>query len=208
MIEIKTKYTKESLENYYRFIGTRNTVRFVILFISLVAMLLGVSIGIGMADKTDDMNVPLEAVLFVFGLAIIIIFMFNYVWDYRLKPKMKTKAALKSNPQLLETEINLTFYEDHFLSVSSGGLISGTTETKYRAVLVVYEVKDFFYLHVKQNVPTELLFRDLLEPTRGEGIPLVMDKKEFTQGTPEEFTALMEKVLPNKKFKKCRGKKH
>jgi hypothetical protein len=110
--------------------------------------------------------------------------MFNYVWDFRLKPKTDTKDALKGNPQLLETEICLTFYEDHFLTIFTGGLVSGTTETKYEAVLVAYEVKDFFYLQVKQNVL------------------LIIDKRDFTQGTPEEFTALLTKVIPKKKFKK------
>jgi hypothetical protein len=202
MIELKTKYTEESLENYYRFIGTRNTVRNAIIYLLLVASVLAVSIGIAMADETGEMNVPLEALLFVFGITIIIVFVFYYVGDYRIKPKTKTKAALKSNPHLLETEISLTFYEDHFLSVSTGGLISGTTETKYEAVLVVYEVKDFFYLHVRQNMPTELLVRDLFEPTRGEGIPLIIDKMEFSQSTQEEFTELLKKVIPEKKFRK------
>jgi hypothetical protein len=184
MIEIKTKYTKESVENYYRFIGTRNTKGFVILLFSLITMLIGVSIGIGRADGTDDMNVPIEAVLIVFGLSIFFVIMFNYVWDFRLKPKTNTKAALKGNPQLLETEICLTFYEDHFLTIFTGGLVSGTTEAKYEAVLIAYEVKDFFYLQVKQNVL------------------LIIDKRDFTQGSPWEFTALLNKVIPKKKFKK------
>jgi uncharacterized membrane protein YoaT (DUF817 family) len=150
----------------------------------MVAMLIGVSIGIASADKTGDKNVPPEAVLFVFGISIFFVFMFNYVWDYRLKPKSNTKAALKNNPQLLETEISLTFYDDHFLTIYTGGLTSGTSETKYEAVLVVYEVKDYFYFSVKPN------------------IFLIIDKKDFTQGTLEEFTALLKKNIPEKKFKR------
>jgi hypothetical protein len=168
----------------------RNTARTAIIFLSMVAMLLGVSVGIAKADKTGDMNVPVEAVLIVSAISILIVILFYYVGDYRLKPKMNTKAALKSNPQLLETEIGLTFCEDHFVSVSTGGLISGTTEAKYEAVLVVCEVKDYFYLHVKPNVF------------------FIIDKRDFTQGTPEEFTALLGKVLPGKKVRRYRGREH
>jgi hypothetical protein len=183
MIEIKTKYTKESLENYFRFIATRNAVRTAIIFLLAVALLLAVSIGMAMADETDDMEVPLEALLFVFGIAILIVLIFCYIGDFILKPKTNTKAALKSNPQLLETELCLTFYEAHYLTIYAGGLISGTLETKYEAILIAYEVKDYFYLHVKQN--------NLL----------IIDKRDFTQGTPEEFTALLKKVMPDKKVK-------
>jgi hypothetical protein len=157
-------------------------VRNAIIYLLLVASILAVSIGIAMADETDDMDVPLEALLFVFGIAIIIVFLFYYVGDFKLKPKMNTKAALKSNPQLLESEFSLSFYEDYFLTIYTSGLISGTSETKYEAVLIAYEVKDYFYLDIKQS--------NLL----------IIDKRDFTQGTPEEFTALLKKVMLDKKF--------
>ena len=99
-------------------------------------------------------------------------------------PRIVTYSTFKNNPAFFEVGIAYSFFDDHFVAITAGDLISSTDNMKYGILFKVTETKDYFYLYLLQK------------PS------IYISKDGFTSGTPEELSALFAKVLPPKKFVK------
>ena len=101
--------------------------------------------------------------------------------EYMLAPMINAASTVKKNPAMFEKGVGFEFHEDHFADAGKSQKTRG--EIKYSDLLKVCEVQDYFYIYLQPN------------------IAFIIDKRDFTQGTPEELTELFRKALPEEKFK-------
>ncbi|MCL1819207.1 MAG: YcxB family protein [Oscillospiraceae bacterium] len=99
-----------------------------------------------------------------------------------IMPRISTRSALKNSPALFDTGLAFTFHEDYF-TVLTTGMMSGTTDIRYEALYFAYQTKDSFYLYLQQKQS------------------YLINKADFTAGTPEDFAELLKKVMPAKKYR-------
>ena len=173
MIEVTTKYTKESFRKYQWFHTARAGVRKVVFIIFLALMfcegaaLLSLSIIVGR-------NLATRVFLSLFLLFLPIL--------HILRPRISARLALKKSPALFDAGLTFVFHEDHF-TVLTTGMISGTTDIRYEALYRAYQTRDSFYLYPQQR------------------LSYLIDKSSFTVGKPEDLAALLERVMPAKKYR-------
>jgi len=176
IIEVKTKYTKEAYKKFQWFYFFKAGLTGVIFKDLLVFLFLGgaflLSIYFIFADSLSVSSL-------VTGIVCIWL-----VITFLLFPKISANSAYKKSPSLFETGIMFSFSDEFFSVTTTGNEISGTNDIKYTAMFKAVELRDLFYL--------------FLQPSQA----YLLDKKDFTRGTPEELSALLAKVLPEKKFKK------
>ena len=173
MIEVITKYTKESVKKYYRFHMLKKRV------VSKICLAILIICGfflLFLSLFTDDSS-PV-----IIGIASIILAASPFYF-----PAINTNILYKKSPAVFDTGSTIHFLEDHFSITMAGEYQSGTNDIKYEALVNVYEIRDFFYLYIQPNMA------------------YIVDKSDFTQGSPEELSQLFAQVLPGKKF--CRYKK-
>ena len=171
MIEVKTRYTEDSILNYFHIIGKINAKTLILYIIILLVLSIAIHFLMSLG------NLKFLLTMAIFCLICIILSMSSF-W-----PKTKTKNLIKSIPVLFETEYVFVFYDEYFVVNFSDNLVNGTSEIKYDALVSVFEVNCCFYF-------------------QGINGFYIIDKKDFTQGTPDELSILLESILPNNKFKK------
>ena len=133
MIEVKTRYTEDTILNYFRFMGKINAKTLILYVIILVVL----SVAIYFLMSLENLNFPLTVA--VFCLICIVLSMSSF-W-----PKTKTKNLIKSIPTLFETEYIFVFYKEYFVVNFSDNLVNGTSEMKYDSLVSVFEVNCYFY---------------------------------------------------------------
>ena len=138
------------------------------------AILVALAVAVCFLTSVDALILPLIIVLF----CVVIIAFLAMLGG----AKKKTDNLLKQMPRLLETEYSLVFNKDYMQISYSCSLESGKHEIKYELVDLVYEVADYFYFHIRNSF-------------------YIIDKKDFTHGTPEELSALLRSVMPDTKYK-------
>ena len=135
MIEVKTRYTEDTILNYFRFMGKINAKTLIL----YVIILLVLSIAIYFLMSLRNLYFPI--IMAIFCLICIIFFMSSF-W-----PKKKTKNLIKNMPVLFETEY-FFFYKENFVVNFKDNLVNGTSEIKYDALVSVFELNCYFYFQV------------------------------------------------------------
>ena len=175
MLEVKTKYTKESLIKFHRFHLYGRGARGVFFISFLILISTGALSHIYWAFSTGEVE-PQFLFNACFAVALVCVF--------ALIPRFLAKSAMKKDQALNITGYDYVMHDDCFTITTNGEMISGASEIKYTALSKVYEKRNYFYLYFQQNRV------------------FIIEKKHFTQGTPEEFALILDKALPEKKFKK------
>ena len=175
MIKVVSHISKES---YRKFIWFHLTMSFggdgIQFFISYIILLLLSFVGVFFSFKTNGARVVLYRLPCV-GYVIYLIYIL-------LLPIISVIIISKKNPELFKTEFSITFFEDYFSETFTGPLSNGTIDNKYEILYKAFEVYDYFYLYVNQKQA------------------LIVSKIDFIQGSSEELSILLTKVLPGKKF--------
>ena len=173
--EAKTKYTKESVIRFQYFNTYRGgaTGKIMLVYVALLIVLGTVSIisTIIVYEKYYFTAIMFPGVYLIFFS---IFFLFIPHWN--------TYIIYRKSRAHFDAGIDFCFFDDHFVVTTVGSVMKGTNEVKYDGLLKVCETKCCFYLYI----------------TRIES--LILSKDSFTQGTPEEFSAMLTEILPRKKF--------
>ena len=177
MIQVNMKYTKQ---NYRRFMwfdffkrGTRKICN--ITFIAIIFSI-GVLSLIGAINR-ENYTPSVFSIIMMLICLLYPLLVFGIIELFVLR-------AQKVTPSLFELDMAFTFHDDHFVSTSTGELSTGTAEVKYTALYRVFETKDCFYLYQQMSSS------------------FIIEKSNFTSGTPEELSEILSKALPKKKFVK------
>ena len=173
MIDVTTKYTKESYRKFQWFHITRGGVRKVVVVIMLAFMFCVGALLMSMRI------IDVEARATSLFLSLLLLFFPTF---YTLLPRISASSAFKKSPALFDTGLTFTFHEDYF-TVQTTGMVSGTSDIRYEALYRVYQTKDYFYLYLQQRQS------------------YIVDKKDFTAGKPEELAVLLDKAMPAKKYR-------
>jgi len=173
MIEVATKYTKDSLKKYQRFnMAKPGLQRIFAVILRIVLLVVGVFLVYAYLVTGD---------LSFLGVGLTSIVLTSApLW----MPAVTANALFKNSPALFNTGITVRFFEEHFSVVTTGEYEKGASEIKYAALFKVYELKAFFYLY---TLPKQAF---------------IIDKRDFTQGSAEELSKLFANVLPEKKFRR------
>jgi len=172
LFEATTKYTKESYTEFQRFNLLRGSTlgKFMIVFLAF-CIIWGIIIIASYFIENDNIFQLISGVLFIITG---IVFLFS--------PQSSTYWLYIRNRALFDVGMEYRFYDDHFTGTAVGSAVKGDNEVKYNGLQKIWERKDCFYIIVN-SVQSFMLGKD-----------------SFTLGTPEEFTAMMTKILPPKKF--------
>jgi len=173
MIEVVTKYTKESLKKYQRFNMVKPGWQRVISIILRIALLI---FGIFLVYAY---LVTADLTFLIVGLTSIVIAVAP-LW----MPAMTANAVFKASPALFNKGITVCFWEEHFSVAAMDKPEKAASEIKYAALYKVYELNDFFYLYYQASQA------------------FIIDKRDFTQGSAEELAGLFAQVLPEKKIRR------
>ena len=173
IIEVKTKYTKESFRKLQWFHLTRGGVRKVVILISLAGMF---CVGVVLLSLLilDGWDLTPKYFLSLFFLILPVF--------YVIMPRLNASSAYKKSPALFDAGLTFTFHEDYF-TVLTTGMVSGASDIRYEALYSAYQTKDSFYLYIQQQQS------------------YIIVKTDFTAGTPEDFALFLEKVMPAKKYR-------
>jgi len=174
MIEVKTKYTKESFRKFQWFHLTRGGVRKAVSIVSLAVIFCSGAVLLLLMLIIDDCQLTAKDLLSLFFLILPVF--------YVLMPRIGTSSAFKKSPALFDMGLTFTFHEDYF-TVLTTGMVSGTSDIRYEALYRAYQTKDSFYLYIQQQQS------------------YIIVKTDFTAGTPEDFALFLEKVMPAKKYR-------
>ena len=173
MIEVTTKYTKESYRKYQWFHMARGGARKVAFIILLaITFCAGVALmsTLNIADKEQTAKLYLS--IFLLFLPVF----------YILLPRIYARSAIKKSPAIFDTGLTFFFHEDH-VTVQTTGMVSGSSDIRYEALYCVYQTRDSFYLYLQQRQS------------------YIIDKMHFTVGKPEDLAILLKKALPAKKYR-------
>ena len=174
MIEVTTKYTKESYRKFHWFHMARRGVRGVV-FIAMLSFMLCV----GAALLIYMLIADVDDWAFIFFLSFFSLFTSLYCI---LSPYINASSAFRKSPVLFDIGLTFTFHEDYF-TAQTAGMVSSTSNIRYEALYCVYQTRDRFYLYMQQRQS------------------YIIDKTHFTVGKPEDLAALLEKVMPAKKYR-------
>jgi len=174
IIEVSTKYTKESFRKFQWFHFARGGVRKAVFITFLTVMLCS---GATLLSLMIIFNEALTVSRSFLSLLCLFLTFF-----YIFLPRISANSAFKKSPALFDTGLSFTFHEEHF-TVKTTGMVSGTSDIRYEFLYRVYQTKDSFYLYLQQQQS------------------YIIDKTSFTVGTPADFAALMDKVMPAKKYR-------
>jgi hypothetical protein len=171
MIEAKTKYTKKSFREFQWFHSYKRNWSSYFMVAFVFIMFAGAAFIAVMSVINDEYSdIFLSVVLVVLGVFLLVL------------PRLMTWFTHRKSPWLFEMGNAFSFRDDSFTAISNSDLITGTSDIKYEALAYVYETSGFFYVYIQAHQS------------------FMIDKKDFTAGTPEDLSALLQRVLPPKKF--------
>ena len=175
MIELDVKYTYERYKKFYWFTLFRgkNYKRGIKIFPIVTALMIFYVI---LFTVWMD-NVLLRVIFSVLSIICILFYVAAFFMP---------RYYVKRSPALFETNINLIFGDESFITTQTGDAIKGTGETKFSALWKVYETTDSFYLY---HTPAQAL---------------LLSKDDFVTGTPAELRELLQKNLEVKKYIVCK----
>ena len=174
MIEVTTKYTKESYLKFHWFHIARSGVRKVV-YIAMLAFLFCAGAALLMYMFIADFdNQPS-----IFFLSFLSLSLPLYCIIF---PYINASIAFKKSPVLFDMGLTFTFHEDYFTAQSTG-MVSSISNIRYEALYRVYQTRDSFYLYLQQRQS------------------YIIDKTHFTVGKPEDLAALLEKAISAKKYR-------
>jgi len=172
LFEATTKYTRESYLEFQRFNLFRGSTfgKFMILFL-VFCFIWGIYFIVTYFIENDDIFQLISGVLFLLiGI------------NSLVSPQSSTYWLYRRNRALFDAGIEYRFYDDYFTGTTVGSVVKGVNVIKFNGLQKIWERKDRFYI--------------IINSTQS----FILGKDGFTLGTPEEFTAMMTKILPAKKF--------
>ena len=179
MIIAETSYTKESYKKYVRFYITKIAKKKKILRILYQSILLVLGLIVIISFSLEkNMDAPVY-----FGIASVI-FAIGDIIHFLCLPNVYANSMVKKNPILFETKITFSFYTDYFDVASTTDLVCSKSDIKYEALLIVYEVNDYFYMYM----PNKQAY--------------IVYKNDIMQGTTLDLSELLSRTL-HKKYVRC-----
>jgi hypothetical protein len=139
----------------------------------------GVVLELGLENADLKARIYRHFLLYLSVLSLFLIYgFFDSAYNYKRRAGKEFKAV---HPSMLEEDSVYQFFEEHFTRTYESSTYKSAFEMRYDFIEVIYETDEFFYIHQHNGF-------------------VLLDKKRFTQGTPEGLADILAGHFSTKKF--------